>query len=153
MISKKSKYALNALQYLAHQYGKGPILISVIAAQEKIPKKFLESILLELKNKGILQSKQGKRGGYSLAHAPKEINLGQVMRVLEGPLALLPCASQTAYERCEECIDEKICGIRIVMTEVRDVMAKVLDQTSLADVIEKSHDARMKESRVMMFNI
>lgn len=153
MISKKTKYALQALQYLAGKYGQGPILISELAAEERVPKKFLELILLELKNNGILQSKQGKKGGYSLAKEPKQITLGQVMRITEGPLAPLPCASQTSYERCEECKDESTCGIRIVMKEVRDAMSGILDHTSLADLLERVHEAKQNNNKTLMFNI
>ena len=153
MISKKTKYALKALQYLGQHYAKGPILISEISEKERIPKKFLEAILLELKNKGFLQSKKGKQGGYSLAHLPEQINLGEVMRVLEGPLAPLPCVSQTAYKRCEECVDENFCGIRMVMKEVRDATAKILEGTTLADLLEKIETVKFEDQRTVMFHI
>jgi Rrf2 family protein len=135
MLSRKTKYALRALLLLAREHGRGPILIANLAQQESIPKKFLESILLDLKRQGILQSRKGRGGGYHLARAPKAIYLGQVIRTLDGPLAPLPCASQTAYVRCEECRDEATCGIRIVMKQVRDATARILDGTSLADVL------------------
>jgi len=135
MLSRKTKYALRALLLLAREHGRGPILISNLAQRESIPKKFLESILLDLKRQGILQSRKGRGGGYRLARAPKAIHLGQVIRTLDGPLAPLPCASQTAYVRCEECRDEATCGIRIVMRQVRDATARILDGTSLADVL------------------
>ncbi len=138
MISKKTKYALKALEILAGDYPqRGPWLISTLAAQGKIPKKFLEQILLELKNKGVLESKKGKGGGYFLAQPPSAITLGNVMRILEGPLAPLPCVSQTAYRRCDECVDENTCSIRMVMREVREATASILDGTSLQDMIEK----------------
>jgi Rrf2 family protein len=136
MLSNKAKYALRALFALSEKYNEGPVLISDLAEQEGIPKKFLELILLELKNHGILQSKKGKGGGYFLGRTPDLIRLGQVIRILDGPLAPLPCVSQTAYRRCDECDDELTCGIRIVMKEVRDATAKVLDGTTLADVLE-----------------
>ena len=136
MLSNKAKYALRALFALSEKYDEGPILISDLAEQERIPRKFLELILLELKNHGILQSKKGKGGGYFLGRTPDLIRLGQVIRILDGPLAPLPCVSQTAYRRCDECDDELACGIRIVMKEVRDATAKVLDGTTLADVLE-----------------
>jgi len=137
MLSKKTKYALRALLLLAREHGSGPILISSLAQRESIPKKFLESILLDLKHQGILQSKKGRGGGYHLARAPKVIYLGQVIRTLDGPLAPLPCASQTAYVKCEECTDEATCGIRIVMRQVRDATARILDGTNLADVLTR----------------
>lgn len=134
MISKKSKYALKALLYLAQKYNQGPVLISEMARQEGIPHKFLEVILWELKNKGILQSKKGRGGGYFLNMPPENVQVGAVLRCIDGPLALLPCVSQTAYSRCEECEDEYTCGIRMVMKEVRDRTAEILDGTTLADV-------------------
>jgi Rrf2 family protein len=134
ILSKKAKYALRALLLLAKEHGSGPVLISEMAQRESIPKKFLELILLDLKNQGVLQSKKGKGGGYFLGKSPEAITLGQVIRALDGPLAPLPCVSQTAYMKCEECTDETTCGIRIVMKEVRDATARILDHTSLADV-------------------
>lgn len=131
MLSKKSKYGLKAVLVLAEESGRGPVLISELADRQRLPRKFLEAILLELKRHGILQSKKGKGGGYFLRHAPSEITLGQVIRVLEGPLALTPCVSQTAYMKCEECLDEETCGIRLAMKEVRDATAEILDNTSL----------------------
>jgi len=137
MLSKKTKYALKALMVLAKEHGQGPVLISDIAQREEIPRKFLELILLELKNQGILQSKKGKGGGYFLGRAPHQVSVGHVIRVLEGPMAPLPCVSKTAYMRCRECRDERTCGIRIVMKEVRDATSKILDSTSLADLLRR----------------
>lgn len=153
MISKKTKYALKALQYLAIHHKKGPVLISELSEKERIPKKFLEAILLELKKSGILESKKGKHGGYFLGKPPRAVTMGQVMRILEGPLAPLPCASQTAYRRCEECVDEKICAIRMVMKEVRDATAEILDSTTLEDVLEKVENAKAEGSKTLMFHI
>ena len=143
MISQKSKYALKALTVLARHHGKGPVLISEIAAQEKIPRTFLELILLELKNQGLLHSRKGRGGGYFLAKAPNTISVGQVMRMTGGPLALLPCVSKTAYRRCEECHDERTCSIRMVMKEVRDAAAKILDATTLADLVKREQLAAL----------
>src|ERR1700688_1219336 len=98
MLSHKSKYALKAMIALSHEYGRGPLLISEIAEREKIPRRFLELILLELKNQGVLRSKKGKGGGYALSKPPGQISVGHVLRMLEGPIALLPCVSKTAYE-------------------------------------------------------
>ena len=137
MLSNKAKYALRALFALSRKYDQGPVLISDLAAEEGIPKKFLELILLELKNQGILQSKKGKGGGYFLGKNPDSITLGQVIRILDGPLAPLPCVSQIAYRKCEECENEATCGIRIVMKEVRDATARILDGASLADVLTR----------------
>ena len=146
MLTKKTKYALRALLLLAREHGHGPILISNVAQRESIPKKFLELILLDLKNQGVLQSKKGRGGGYFLGRAPQEISLGQVVRALDGPLAPVPCVSQTAYLKCEECKDEATCGIRILMKEVRDATARILDNTSLADVLEMT-DRAMKGTK------
>ena len=137
MLSKKSKYGLKAMMVLAKEYGQGPVLISDLAQREDIPRKFLELILLELKNQGLLQSKKGKGGGYFLGRDPKLISVGHIVRVLDGPTAPLPCVSKTAYMRCRECRDERSCGIRIVMKEVRDATAKILDSTSLVDMLKQ----------------
>jgi Rrf2 family protein len=143
MLSKKAKYALKALLFLAREEGKGPVLIADLAETEAIPKKFLELILLDLKRQGILHSKKGKGGGYYLGKPPDTVTLGHVIRLLDGPLAPLPCVSQTAYQRCEECRDEMSCGIRLVMKEVRDATARILDGMSLMDVLKnvKSFEA------------
>ena len=153
MLSMKAKYGLRALLYLARQENQGPVLISELAAKENIPKKFLELILLDLKNHGILQSKKGKGGGYSLSRRPEAIKLGRVIRVLDGPLAPLPCASQTAYVPCDECEDEKTCGIRLVMKDVRDAMATILDNTSLADVLRQVEKASAQKTGVPTYQI
>jgi Rrf2 family protein len=145
MLSNKAKYALRALFVLSKKYNQGPVLISELAAEEGIPKKFLELILLELKNQGILQSKKGRGGGYFLGKNPDSITLGQVIRILDGPLAPLPCVSQIAYRKCEECEDEATCGIRIVMKEVRDATASILDGASLADVLTRVEVAAKPE--------
>ena len=134
MLTKKSKYGLKAVLYLAAATARGPVLVSELSERERIPKKFLESILLELKRSGILQSKKGKGGGYFLSRTANEITVGQIIRVLEGPLALIPCVSQTAYRRCDECIDEATCQIRRAMKEVRDATAKILDNTTISSL-------------------
>jgi Rrf2 family protein len=135
MLSAKAKYGLKALLSLAAEPQPRPVLGSEIAARESIPKKFLEQILLELKHRGLLQSKRGRHGGYVLTRSPAEITVGQVLRALDGPIAPIPCVSQTAYVRCDECRDETTCGIRLVMKQVRDAMARILDTTTLADVV------------------
>ena len=151
MISKKTKYGFNALIFLAKEFHRRPVLISELARKEKIPQKFLEAILLELKNNGILESKRGKGGGYLLEKDPKKIYLGQVMRILEGPLAPVACVSQTAYRRCDECRDEHTCGLRMVMKDVREAIANILDKTTLADVVErvKTHSKNEVEMYVI----
>ena len=152
MLSKKAKYGLHALGMLALEHGKGPTLISDIAASEHIPHKFLELILLELKRKGILQSKKGKGGGYTLSRPPSLITIGEVIRALDGPLALLPCVSQSAYQRCDECVDELACGIRHVMKDVREATATILDGTTLEDLVERGRKT-LETSQVAMYHI
>jgi Rrf2 family protein len=132
MLTKKSKYGLKAMLVLAEETGRGPMLVSELSERQQIPKKFLEAILLELKRHGLLQSKKGRGGGYFLNRKPADITVGQVIRVLDGPLALIPCVSQTAYMRCEECVDEQLCAVRLAMKEVRDATARILDNTTLA---------------------
>ena len=134
MLSKKAKYGLKAMTILAKEYGNGPLLIGEIAKRERIPPKFLELILLELKKKGFLQSKKGKGGGYYLNKLPDTISVGALIRALDGPLALLPCVSQMAYERCAECPDEEACGIRLVFKEVRDSTNTILERITLAQM-------------------
>ncbi len=153
MLSKKSKYALRALLVLAGTSHAKPVQIAELAAQERIPKKFLEAILLELKNKGLLHSKKGKGGGYRLAKRPEAISLGDVIRALDGPLAPLPCVSRTAYRRCEECDDEATCGIRAVMSEVRDATALILDHASLAAVLRRMELLALERHNVPMYTI
>ena len=134
LLSKRAKYGLKALVRLAEVWPAGPILIAELARDERIPLKFLENILLRLKQAGYLASKKGRGGGYSLATAPDRVMVGDVVRLLDGPLALVPCASLTAYRPCSDCADESACGIRSIMKEVRDVTAAILDRTSLDDL-------------------
>ena len=134
VLSRKSKYGLKALLMLAREAGRGPVLISELADRDAIPKKFLEAILLDLKRHGLVESKKGKGGGYFLRRGPAEVTCGDVIRALEGPLALVPCVSQTAYMPCADCVDEAACGVRLAMKEVRDATARILDNTTLADI-------------------
>lgn len=140
MISKKAKYALNALVHLAKEYGEGPVLISTIAEQEHIPQKFLEAILLELKNSGILRSKKGKGGGYYLRESPDQVNIAQVLREIDGPIALLPCVTYQFYERCEECKDEKTCAIRLAFQEVRDASVRIFKNYTLQTLVDRERE-------------
>ena len=133
-LSKRGKYALRALYCLGREYGKGPVLIATVAATEHIPRKFLELILLQMRDRGIVASKKGKGGGYLLAKPPEEITLGSIIRIIDGPLAPLPCASETAYRKCDECVDERSCGTKLVMRQVRDAMSAILDHTTIADI-------------------
>jgi len=144
MLSHKAKYALKALLVLAEEYGHGPMLISDLAEREGIPKKFLEHILLELKKHGLLQSQKGKGGGYLLGKPPGSVTFGQVIRILDGPLAPVSCVSQMAYQRCKECKDEATCGVRIVMKETRDAIAEVLDGVTLTQALKKMKHVKIK---------
>ena len=115
MISKKAKYALKALKVLAEEYGKGPVLISYISEKEKIPKKFLEAILLDLRNSGVLQSQKGKGGGYMLRIAPDEVSFSKVIRIIDGPISPTLCVSLYFYGKCDDCGSEEECTLRNVM--------------------------------------
>jgi Rrf2 family protein len=156
-LSRKTQYTLRAMYSLARTYGQGPTLISKLARDETIPQDFLENILLLLKKKGLVASKKGKGGGYFLAQPPDTVTIGTVVRMIEGPLAPLPCASETAYRKCDECVDDRFCGTRIVMRQVRDATAKILDQTTLAQVCRSIDDARAEfeaqESEFPMYYI
>ena len=134
MLSRKSKYGLKALMALAQEAGRGPVLISELARRDAIPRKYLEAILLELKRHGVVQSRKGKGGGYFLRRKPDDVTFGHVIRLLDGPLAAVPCVSQMAYMKCIECVDEDTCGVRLAMKEVRDATARILDHTTLASV-------------------
>jgi Rrf2 family protein len=152
MLSMRAKYGLRAMTALAREYGNGPMLIADLATSESIPRKFLEIILLELKKKGLLASKKGKGGGYLLSRPPELISVGELIRALDGPIAMLPCVSQTAYRRCDECVDELTCGIRSVMKEVRDATSAILDGTMLSDLLVRAN--RMLESpQARMYHI
>jgi len=139
MLTKKGKYGLKALVYLAQLPPGQLAFVNDIASSNNIPKKFLDAILAELRNAGFVQSRKGKDGGYRLARLPAEIKVGHVVRVLDGPLAPIPCASRTRYERCEDC-DEATCQVRHMMLEVRHAMAEVLDNRSLAEMRDAAND-------------
>jgi Rrf2 family protein len=137
MLSKKTKYAMHALEYLGGKVDNSPVLISEIADNRKIPRKFLEAILLELKKINIVDSKKGKGGGYFLIKKPKEISLATIVRYFNGPIALVPCISLNYYKKCDDCIDEHLCGISKVMLEVRDQTLKIFEHQSLEDILNK----------------
>jgi Rrf2 family protein len=140
MISQRAKYAFRALGFLARA-GKGlPVQIPDIADKQKIPKKFLEQILLELKRAGILESRRGKQGGYLLARPASDITYGEVLRLIDGPVALLPCLSLIAYWRCEDCAGETDCEIRRVFARVADETRAILLSTSIADAVNGIND-------------
>jgi Rrf2 family protein len=144
MLSRKAKYGLKAMLRLASSPTPGPVLVADLAEMEQIPKKFLEQILLELRHRGLLQSKKGKGGGYMLGRPATRISMGEIVRALDGPLAPIPCVSQTAYIKCDECLDERTCGIRMLMKDVRDATASILDSRSLADIVGAIADAESR---------
>jgi Rrf2 family protein len=152
-ISHKTRYALRALQLFAREGNGRLILISELADREKLPHKFLELILLDLRKRGILQSKKGKGGGYALRRTPDQITLGEIIRIFDGPLAPLPCASETSFIKCEECPDAATCGTREVLKEVRDGMAKVLDSVTLADVVRREDRLARERKKGNMYFI
>lgn len=144
MISKKTKYAINALVHLAKLWEQGPTLIGDIAKAENIPQKFLEAILLDLKKAGILASRKGKGGGYYLLKNPNDVSMADVVRLVDGPIALLPCTTHRYYQRCEECKDEENCGIRSVFLEVRNNTVNLLKGATLAEIVKREDKLRQK---------
>lgn len=137
MLSKKTKYGLKALTYIARSEGDIPVQVGAIAKSEQIPQKFLESILLTLRKAGFLGSKKGKYGGYYLRKDPKDILMTEVMRILEGPIAMVPCVSLNFYEKCDDCVDEHACSVHRLMIQVRDSTLNVFRNTTLADLSNK----------------
>ena len=134
MLSKKTKYGIKALTYLARQEDKTPVSIATISQSENISLKFLESILLTLPKNGLLGSKKGKGGGYYLLKEPNEIQMTAVMRVLEGPISMIPCVSLNFYEKCDDCPDENACAVHKLMAQLRDSSLKIFRNTTLADL-------------------
>lgn len=136
MLSKKTKYGLKALTHLALQQDNKPVQIAEIAEQENISQKFLESILLSLRKAGFLGSKKGKGGGYYILKSPEDILMTDVMRVLEGPISMVPCVSLKFYEKCDDCPDEAACSVHKLMLLVRDATLAVYRNSTLADIIK-----------------
>lgn len=134
MLSKKTKYGIKAIVYLAKQEDKTPVQIATISKEEKISLKFLESILLTLRKNGLLGSKKGKGGGYYLLKEPEDINMANVMRILEGPIAMVPCVSLNFYEKCDDCPDESACAVHSLMVQVRDNTLEIFKNRTLADL-------------------
>ena len=135
------------LELASEEAGQRPLQASELAERQQLPKKFLEAILLELTRHGLLRSKLGRGGGYVLTRKPGDITVGEIIRVLEGPLALIPCVSKTAYRRCDECLDEETCGVRLAMKEVRDATSHILDNTTLAGLNARSRASLSRRSR------
>lgn len=153
MLSKKTKYGLKALIYLARMYNLGPVLIAELAETERIPKKFLEYILLTLRNGDILNSKKGKGGGYYLAREPRQITIGSVVRILEGSIAPVVCLDVTPPTVCEECGKLSTCGTRLSMMDAWEAMSTVLEKTTLADVLERIDLAEQADKELLNYSI
>ena len=154
-LSKKGEYAVRALVEIGFEADARPkslIQISTVAQRTRIPEKFLEQILLALRNGGVLKSKRGVEGGYSLAKAPETITLGEVIRLLDGPLAPIPCVSKTAYEACS-CPDQESCGLHIAMQQVRDAIAGILDNYTLSRLIGEVKKHRVSKKTEWQFEI
>lgn len=141
MLTKKTRYALKALTVLAERGEREPTLIAQLAEQERIPKKFLEAILRELKQHGILSAQRGRGGGYKLRRRAEDVNLADVIRALDGPIAPVPCLSRTAYRPCDECVSERSCGVRLVLKDLHQATATVLEGTTLADLVRRTREA------------
>lgn len=138
MLTSKAKYALRAMVDLAAQTAARPTFIADIAERQDIPRRFLENILIELRRSGLVVSHRGKNGGYALARAPETISFAEVIRAIDGPLALAPCASVTAYRKCEDCVSETTCPVRPTLIAARDATAAILEKTSLAQAARES---------------
>jgi Rrf2 family protein len=141
MLSQKARYALHALIVLAEHGGREPMMIADIADQAGVPRKFLEQILLGLKKRGIVQSLRGRAGGYLLGRPAKDVSFADIIRETDGPLALSPCVSVTAYHKCPDCEDEATCAIRKVLLAARDATAEVLESRTLAQAVASSRRA------------
>ena len=148
MLSQRGRYALKALINLA-RLEAGSRQVSAIVAEENIPRKFLEAIMSDLRRANLVDSARGKMGGYRLARTADRITFGEVVRVTDGPLALIPCASRNFYRRCEDCSDEAACILRRVMAKVRDEVSDVLDRTTLADALGGGAEAWLEEGAVV----
>ena len=148
MITMKTKYALKALCRLALAPRGQPVLIADIAEQEGIPRKFLELILAELKQHGILVSRKGRGGGYLLARSAEEITVASVLRVLDGPIAPVACLSRTAYQRCSDCRDEATCGVRLVLREAHAASVQVLEGTTIADMLDRVKEEQPAPTKI-----
>jgi len=137
MLSKRAKYALHALMVLARAREEGSLPAALIAERAQVPAKFLEAILLDLRNAGIIVSRKGRGGGHRLLKSPESITTAEVFRLFDGAIGLLPCVTHNYYERCEECVDEATCGMHAVFAEVRQATVELLKRATLADLIER----------------
>jgi Rrf2 family protein len=153
MLTMKTRYALKALGILAERGLRQTTLIADIAEREAIPRKFLEAILRELRQHGLLLAQRGRGGGYRLRKPPEEIALAEIIRALDGPLAPVPCLSSTAYQRCPECKSEQACGVRLVLKDLHDATAHILEKTTLADLVRRTQEAAQEGSTNLRYAI
>ncbi|HEY6725289.1 MAG TPA: Rrf2 family transcriptional regulator [Polyangiaceae bacterium] len=153
MLTMRTRYALKALTVLAATGSSKPVLIGELAEREAIPRKFLEAILRELKQHGLLTAQRGRGGGYALRLKPEEITLASVIRALDGPIAPVPCLSRTAYRKCDECKDERTCGVKLVLKDLYDATAQVLEGTTLADLARRTQQAEGQTSHTFAYSI
>lgn len=153
MLTMKTRYALKALGILAERGPQQTTLIAEISEREAIPRKFLEAILRELRQHGLLLAQRGRGGGYRLRKPPEEINLAEVIRALDGPLAPVPCLSRTAYERCAECKSERACGVRLVLKDLHEATSNILENTTLADLLRRTREAAEDASTTLRYAI
>ncbi len=147
MLSKRAKYALNALMELAKAADEGPLSAAAIAERAHVPAKFLEAILVDLRKAGMVESRKGRAGGHRLDRAPEDINAAEVFRLFDGAIALVPCATHNYYERCEECVDEATCGVRQVFLEVRAATVDRLKEATVADLLSRENRLRKSVAR------
>lgn len=153
MLSMKARYALKALTVLAERGTREPTLIGDLAEREAIPRKFLEAILRELKQHGILSAQRGRGGGYVLRLQPEEVTLAAVIRALDGPLAPVPCLSKTAYRRCDGCRSERTCGVRLVLKDLYEATMTVVEHTTLADLVARTREAASGTAGSLAYSI
>jgi Rrf2 family protein len=153
MLTMKTRYALKALTFLAERGDRQPTQIGELAERGEIPKKFLEAILRELKQHGILAAQRGRAGGYMLRRDASEVALADVIRALDGPIAPVPCLSRTAYRRCDECRSESACGVRLVLRDLHQATTSILERTSLADLLAKTREAAAETDEALRYTI
>jgi Rrf2 family protein len=153
MITNKTKYALKALYRLCTLPTDEPVLIAELAETEQIPRKFLELILVELKQHGILKSRKGRGGGYLLAKPPAQVSLADILRITDGPLAPVPCLHKTTQERCDDCRDELVCPVRLGFEEAYVEYVRNLEQTTLADLVERVDSSKQKHAPRLRYSI
>lgn len=153
MITRRSKYAIRALLVLMQHRDGGALSVDTLAQLEQLPRKFLELIMADLKTAGIVASTRGKRGGYTLLRSPTRITLGQVIRAVDGPIAPAPCASASAYKKCDDCLDETSCALRPVMLDVREAVSRVVDLKTLDTLARETSGRASARAEVGDFNI